>query len=196
MLKPMTTLTALHAQASQCTACGLCHTRQQVVFGGGNPQARIMLIGEAPGQQEDEQGQPFVGRAGQLLTQLLAQAGIDRQQHLYIANVLKCRPPANRVPTPEEANACKPLLQAQIALIKPSVLVLAGGTALRHVLGLKTPITQMRGQWLPTPFNRGQTQAMGVFHPSYLLRNHRTTPNSPRWLMLQDLQAIKAAAQL
>jgi DNA polymerase len=132
----------------QCRRCELANSRQQVVVGRGNPHARLLLIGEAPGAEEDASGQPFVGRAGKLLEQLLAAAGLDSERDLYIANVIKCRPPGNRKPSRTEIAACLPWLAQQIALQRPALIGLLGATALEALLGLKGGITKLRGQWL------------------------------------------------
>ena len=181
---------ALDALAQQCQACRSCSLalgRQQVVLSRGNPQARLMLIGEAPGAQEDERGQPFVGRSGLLLDQLLAAAGFDSDQDAYIANAVKCRPPGNRKPTTLELAACRPWLQQQIALVQPQVLVLVGATALQAVLGLKGPISQLRGQWQ----SLAGRACMPIFHPAYLLRNGSSQPGRPRDLTRLDLVAVR-----
>ena len=181
---------ALDALAQQCHACRSCSLalgRQQVVFSRGNPLARLMLIGEAPGAQEDGRGQPFVGRSGLLLDQLLATAGLDSHQDAYIGNAVKCRPPGNRKPTALELAACRPWLQQQIALVQPQVLVLVGATALQAVLGLKGPISQLRGQWTSL---EGRA-CMPIFHPAYLLRNGSTQPGRPRDLTRLDLVAVR-----
>jgi len=163
-----------------------------VVFGEGNPHTRIMFVGEGPGQTEDETGRPFVGRAGKLLTQMIEAVGLVRGEDTYITNVVKCRPPGNRVPTDAEMTGCFGYLDTQIRLIQPAILVLVGSTALRGVLGLKTPISKIRGQWLETPY--ASTRAMAVFHPSYLLRNASHAEGTPRWLTTQDMQEIRRAA--
>jgi uracil-DNA glycosylase family 4 len=141
-------LAELAAACGQCHRCGLAESRQQVVVGRGNPHARLLLIGEAPGAEEDASGMPFVGRAGKLLEQLLAEAGLDSERDLSIANVIKCRPPGNRKPSRVEIAACLPWLQRQIALQRPQLIGLLGATALEVLLGLKGGITKRRGQWL------------------------------------------------
>ncbi|WP_373532217.1 uracil-DNA glycosylase family protein [Vampirovibrio sp.] len=181
-------LTELAHMASVCTRCELSATRIQAVFSDGNPQASIMLVGEGPGQNEDETGLPFVGRAGQLLTQMLASVGLDRQRDLYICNVVKCRPPQNRKPKPAEMAACFPYLEAQIQAVQPKIILLAGATAVQDVLKTKQGITQIRGQWFETPY---RAKAMPIFHPSYLLRNPSSKPGSPKALMLADLETVK-----
>ncbi|MEZ4573370.1 MAG: uracil-DNA glycosylase [Vampirovibrionales bacterium] len=185
---------AVKSVALGCVACKLNETRQHVVFSDGNPQAGLMFIGEGPGAQEDETGIPFVGRAGQLLTKIIESVGLRRQQDTYICNVVKCRPPGNRVPTDVEMQQCYPYLHAQIHVLKPRIIVLVGATALRGVLGNRSPISKVRGQWLETPFpapNGGTAKAMAIFHPSYLLRNPSPNEGTPKWLTWQDIQAIK-----
>jgi len=151
-----------------------------------------MVIGEGPGAQEDASGLPFVGRAGQLLDQLLAGVGIDSHRDAYICNVVKCRPPANRRPTPVEMAACRPWLERQIQLVDPAVILLAGATALEGVLGIRGGITRLRGLWHSSvsPSLAGR-QLMPVLHPSYLLRNPSHEPGSPRWHTLEDLRAVR-----
>lgn len=175
--------------AKVCTRCQLAKTRTQAVFSDGNPGAKIMLIGEGPGQQEDETGIPFVGRAGQLLTQILASIGIDRKRDIYICNTVKCRPPGNRKPEPEEMAACFPYLEGQIHWVKPKIILLSGGTAVEDVLKVKTGITKIRGQWFDTPFDGAI--AMPIFHPSYLLRNFSKEKGSPKWLTWQDMKEVR-----
>ena len=180
-------LDALAQQCGACRRCPLALGRQQVVLSRGNPKARLMLIGEAPGAQEDALGQPFVGRSGQLLDQLLAEAGLDSSRDAYICNGVKCRPPGNRKPTALELAACRPWLQQQIALVQPQVLVLVGATALQAVLGLKGPISQLRGQW---QCFEGRA-CLPIFHPAYLLRNGSSQPGRPRDLTRADLVAVR-----
>lgn len=185
----ITQLEALKTQVLACTQCPLHQGRTKGVFADGNPHARIMFIGEGPGQNEDETGIPFVGRAGQLLTKIIESVGFDRQRDTYIANVVKCRPPGNRVPTDPEMAECWPYLQQQIDLIRPELIVLVGATALRGVLKIPTPISKIRGKWLDTPFYGAK--AMAIFHPSYLLRNASSEPNTPKWLTWQDMKLIR-----
>ena len=185
-------LATLAQACAECRLCPLAQGRQQVVVSRGNPQAPLMVIGEGPGAQEDAQGLPFVGRAGQLLDQMLASVGIDSNEGAYICNVVKCRPPDNRKPTPEEMAACRPWLQEQIALVDPAVIVLAGATAMEGVLGIKGGITRLRGQW-----QQGTDGAlegrwlMPIFHPSYLLRNASKEQGSPKWHTWQDLKELR-----
>jgi uracil-DNA glycosylase family 4 len=181
-------LEELAHEAATCTRCVLSRTRTQAVFSDGSPKAPIMLIGEGPGQQEDETGVPFVGRAGQLLTQILSSVGIDRKRDIYICNTVKCRPPQNRKPEPEEMSACFPYLEGQLHWVKPKVILLAGATAVQDVLKTKQGITRIRGQWFDTPFG---AKAMPIFHPSYLLRNPSKAQGSPKWLMWQDIKEVR-----
>lgn len=182
-------LDELACLADTCTRCVLSRSRTHAVFSDGNPKARIMLIGEGPGQQEDETGIPFVGRAGQLLTQILASVGIDRKQDIYICNTVKCRPPQNRTPEPEEMAACFPYLEGQIYWVRPQIILLCGATAVRDILNTKLGISKLRGQWFETPF--AGALAMPIFHPSYLLRNQSKEPGSPKWLTWQDMKALR-----
>ncbi|MEB3199590.1 MAG: uracil-DNA glycosylase [Synechococcaceae cyanobacterium] len=189
---PPPALQALAASCADCRRCGLAAGRRQVVVSRGNPRARLMVIGEGPGAQEDASGLPFVGRAGQLLDQMLASVGLDSNADAYICNVVKCRPPDNRRPTPEEMAACRPWLAEQIAAVNPALILLAGATAMEGVLGVKGGITRLRGQW-----HQGSDEAlagrwlMPVFHPSYLLRNPSRQQGSPKWLTWQDFQEVR-----
>ena len=177
----------LSAACHGCERCELATTRHSVVVGRGNPHARVLLIGEAPGQQEDEQGEPFVGRAGQLLEKLLGEAGLDSRRDLYIANVIKCRPPQNRKPTRTEIERCLPWLHQQLELLDPPLVVLAGATALQAVLGIKGGISKLRGQWIE---QQGRAYLPG-FHPSYLLRFGSRAPGAPQELTLADMQDVR-----
>ena len=151
--------------------CGfeICEQATNLVPGDGNPDAQVVFVGEAPGASEDKQGKPFVGRAGQLLTRMLAARGVefDRERDCYIANVVKCRPPNNRNPEPDEIAACSPFLEAQIAAVRPEVLVALGKFAAQTLLATDTPISRLRGQF----HDRNGVAVMPTFHPSYLLRN-------------------------
>ncbi|MCW8917340.1 MAG: uracil-DNA glycosylase [Gammaproteobacteria bacterium] len=160
--------TALQQRVRDCTACPeLVANRSQTVFGVGNPQAEWMVIGEAPGADEDQQGEPFVGKAGQLLNAMLHALGLKRQQ-VYIANVLKCRPPNNRDPLPEEAAACAAYLQRQIALVQPKVILVVGRIAAQNLLKVATPIGKLRGT---VHRYQGQIPLVVTYHPAYLLRS-------------------------
>lgn len=176
-------------EAAHCTRCPLHQGRTKSVFADGPPSAKLMLIGEGPGQNEDETGVPFVGRAGQLLTQILISVNIQRDKDIYICNVVKCRPPQNRAPLPEEMASCFPYLEEQIRLVKPRLILLAGATAMKAVLNIKEGITKVRGQWFDTNFEGAK--AMPIFHPSYLLRNQSKAVGSPKWLMWQDIQEVR-----
>ena len=181
-------LNELEKKCQNCIACELGKTRNKLVFADGNSHARVLLIGEAPGADEDATGKPFVGRAGKLLNQFLEQAGLSRQNDIYICNTVKCRPPQNRVPTDIEKKTCEHFLLEQIKLVNPEVILLCGATSMQTFLGKKEKISHIRGQWINILDNR---KAMVIFHPSYLLRNHRIDEGSPRWLMLQDLKKVK-----
>lgn len=160
-------LTELKTQVENCEKCPLSKSRNNVVFGEGNPHAPIFIIAEAPGRDEDLQGRPFVGKSGQLLDKILDACGFTRREHVFMSNIIKCRPPNNRTPSPLEAKTCMPYLLAQIELINPKIIILLGATALKNMLGAQMKITQLRGQWL----NLEGRLAMPVFHPSALLRN-------------------------
>lgn len=185
------TLDSLKEMVANCTRCVLSRTRTRTVFSDGNPEADIMLIGEGPGQDEDRTGIPFVGRAGQLLTQILASVGIDRQNDIYICNTVKCRPPQNRKPEPEEMDACFSYLEGQIYQVRPKLILLAGATAVQDVLKTREGITRIRGRWFDTAFG---IKAMPIFHPSYLLRNPSKEKGTPKWLMWQDIREIRRMA--
>jgi DNA polymerase len=159
------TLVDVAQEASTCTKCRLATSRTQVVFGVGNPDADLLFIGEAPGQHEDKQGEPFVGAAGQLLTRMLGEIGLTREQ-VYIANILKCRPPGNRDPQEDEIETCTPWLIEQISLIQPQVVVTLGNFATKFVLQTQTGITRMRGSVYPW---HGRT-VIPTFHPAAILR--------------------------
>jgi uracil-DNA glycosylase family 4 len=187
------TFAALREAALVCLRCPhLVRTRTQVVFGVGNPNAELMFVGEAPGADEDAQGEPFVGRAGQLLTKIIEAMGFRREE-VYIANVLKCRPdmPAgvsgNRKPTAEEMKTCLPWLEKQIELIKPRAMVALGATALEGLLGATTAVSKVRGRWL----DFHGTPVMATYHPAYLLRNQSVTEKRKVWEdMLQVLERL------
>lgn len=171
-----------------CTKCPLSKTRTNVVFSGGIPNHKMMLIGEAPGFYEDQQGEPFVGKAGQLLDKILASVGFSRKEHLYICNTLKCRPPENRDPLPEEETACREYLNAQIEILKPKIILLCGSIAAHAMLGTTQGITKIRGKWYEGP---NFSKMMPIYHPSYLLRNDSREKGSPKWQMWQDIKEIR-----
>jgi DNA polymerase len=156
----------LRAIAIACEKCRLSKTRTQVVYGVGNPKADLMFIGEAPGRDEDLQGEPFVGRAGQLLTDIIKAMKLTRDD-VYIANVIKCRPPENRNPEPDELDACRPYIRRQVELIQPKVIVTLGRFALQSLTEKAYGITSVRGQWL----EYNGVKVMPTYHPAYLLRN-------------------------
>ncbi|SFN14070.1 DNA polymerase [Formivibrio citricus] len=158
---------ALQASVSQCTACALCNDRTQTVFGVGNPQADLVVVGEAPGEEEDRLGEPFVGRAGKLLDNMLAAIREKRGERVFIANVLKCRPPGNRNPQPEEVALCSPYLLRQLQLIAPKVILASGRFAAHSLLQTQAPLSALRGKvhdWHGIP-------VIVTYHPAYLLRN-------------------------
>ena len=166
-----------------CCICPLRKSARQIVFGVGSPDADLMFIGEAPGHDEDVQGLPFVGRAGQLLTKIIEAMGLTRDE-VYIANICKCRPPENRAPTPEEMEACRPYLMRQIDVIKPNIIVLLGATAVRGLLQTKEGISKVRGQFLAWH----GIQVMATYHPAYLLRD----PSEKRKVW-EDMQKVRDA---
>lgn len=173
---------------SECLACGLAQQRQHVVISRGNPEARVMLIGEAPGANEDVAGEPFVGRSGQLLDRLLIEVGFDPLVDVFVTNAVKCRPPDNRKPTTAELLACRPWLDQQINVVNPRWVVLVGATAVRAMLGRKQSMGSLRGQWIALH----DRQWMPIFHPSYLLRNPSCEPGKPVSLTRDDLRQVRA----
>lgn len=173
---------------SNCYRCELGQSRTNAVIGRGNPNAPILIVGEGPGQQEDETGLPFVGRAGQLLEKILESVKLSSEQDVYICNIVKCRPPGNRTPTNDESEACKPYVLEQIRLVNPKIILLTGATAVRGLTGDKRGITKIRGEWIDW---QGYL-CMPILHPAYLLRNPSREPNSPKWLMWQDIKAVRA----
>jgi uracil-DNA glycosylase len=178
----------LAAHCQICQRCELGKTRTNAVVGRGSQTAPIMIIGEGPGQNEDEQGLPFVGRSGQLLEKILASVKLTIEKDIYICNVVRCRPPENRVPTPAEVAACKPYLLEQIRLVNPQIILLTGATAVKAITGKKEAISKIRGTWIEW---EGR-YCMPIFHPAYLLRNPEPTVGKPKWLMWQDIQAVRA----
>ncbi len=175
-----------HSLKNEALNCKNCHLREkctQVVMGKGSIENRIMFIGEGPGAEEDKKGIPFVGRAGRLLDKLLEAIKIKRED-IYITNIVKCRPPGNRVPTINEAKACAPILQAEIKLINPKVIVPLGSTALKYLVDDNMSITRMRGNWI----KRGKIFILPTFHPAYLLRN-----SNMKKYVIHDFKLIKKA---
>ncbi len=161
------TLEELRAAIGDCRRCKLWSGRTHLVFGVGNPKAKLMFVGEGPGRDEDLQGEPFVGRAGQLLTDIITKGMGLRREDVYIANVIKCRPPENRSPEPDEVESCEPFLKKQIELIRPQIIVALGKFAVQTLLKSKVPITRLRGIW----HDYHGVKLMPTFHPAYLLRN-------------------------
>ena len=172
---------------SFCISCNHSRTSSQVVVSRGNPTARIMIIGEAPGASEDSLGKPFVGRSGKVLDHLLESIGFNVNKDVFICNVVKCRPPENRRPTKAELHSCSPWLNQQILLVDPLIIVLAGATAVESVLGIKGGITTLRGKWQ----NWNGRLVMPLFHPSYLLRNSSQKEGSPISLTRLDLLSVR-----
>jgi DNA polymerase len=174
-------LCALAAAVAQCTRCAdLARTRTQTVFGVGNPEARVMFVGEAPGADEDAQGEPFVGKAGQLLNKIIAACGWQRNE-VYICNILRCRPPGNRTPLPKEAENCREWLDGQITIIDPEYIVCWGSCAAQNLLGTTDAIGRMRQRW----YQYGRAKVLCTYHPSYLLRN--PAAKKPVW---EDMQFL------
>ena len=162
----------LRENCLNCRRCGLCETRTNVVFGMGSPTAEVMFIGEGPGENEDLQGEPFVGRGGQLLDKMLAAVDLDRKTNVYIANIVKCRPPKNRDPLPEEQEACIGWLRNQVALIRPKIIVCLGRIAAMRIIKPDMKITREHGQF----FEKNGTLMMATLHPAALLRNPNQKP--------------------
>lgn len=181
-------LEGLARHASTCRRCRLHRGRRQVVFGEGDPRAPVMFIGEGPGEHEDRQGRPFVGRAGQLLDQILEAVAIPRES-VYITNMVMCRPPGNRSPQRDEIAACWPYLEHRIRLIRPRVIVALGNVPAQFFLKTTQGITKLRGQFFPW---KAGIEIYPMFHPSYLLRNASREPGSPKYLTWQDIKGLKA----
>ena len=178
-------LESLKREVSNCRSCDLHKTRRNVVFGSGNPNAQLMFIGEAPGEEEDRQGLPFVGRAGQLLTKIIEAMGLKRED-VYIANILKCRPPHNRMPLPTEILSCAQNIKTQVEMIKPKVICTLGKFASQTLLKTQVPITALRGKFQ----EYSGVAVMPTFHPAYLLRN----PQDKR-LVWEDMKKVKKELQ-
>ena len=177
---PIVSLDDVRARMGECTLCKLHKGRHTIVFGVGNPEARLMFVGEAPGEDEDVKGEPFVGKAGQLLTKMIEAMGL-RREDVYICNTVKCRPPNNRNPEPDELAACEPFLKGQLASVKPEVIVTLGKFAAQALLREQTPITRLRGQWREYE----GIPVMPTFHPAYLLRSPQE--KTKVW---EDLQSV------
>ncbi len=182
-----TTLDELRALLTDFEGCALRATATQLVFADGNPQSRVMFVGEAPGYDEDILGRPFVGRSGKLLDRMIAAIGLDRTS-CYLANVVPWRPPGNRTPTPQETAICLPFIRRQIELADPDILVCLGGPAMQTLLGIKDGITRSRGRWFSYDTGRREIRALATFHPAFLLRS----PLQKRFAW-RDFQALKRA---
>jgi DNA polymerase len=163
---PVVSLESVREEIGECTRCKLHKGRTNLVFGVGNPRARLMFVGEAPGEDEDKKGEPFVGKAGQLLTKMIEAMGLERED-VYICNTVKCRPPNNRNPEPDELSSCEPFLKGQLAAVKPEAIVTLGKFAAQALLRDETPISRMRGNWREYE----GIPVMPTFHPAYLLRS-------------------------
>jgi uracil-DNA glycosylase family 4 len=178
---PAQALRAIREDIGDCTRCRLARQgRKQIVFGVGNPRAELMFIGEAPGADEDQQGEPFVGRSGQLLNNMIKAMGLSRED-IYIANIIKCRPPGNRAPEGDECETCSPFLMRQIATIKPKVLVALGAVAAKTLLAINAPMSELRGKW----YDFCGTKLAVTYHPAFLLRDPRQKKEA--W---KDLQMV------
>ncbi len=186
-VKDIRTLEELRAALDAFEGCALKGTAKQLVFADGNPKAKIMFVGEAPGRDEDIEGLPFVGRSGKLLDRMLTAIGLDRTS-VYIANIIPWRPPGNRTPTPQESQICLPFIQRQIELVNPDILVCLGGPSAQTLLGIKDGITKTRGRWFTYDTGTREIRAMPTFHPAFLLRS----PLQKR-LAWRDFLAIKKA---
>lgn len=173
----------LEAQCDACTRCGLCETRHNVVFGAGNRQADILFVGEGPGEQEDLQGEPFVGPAGKLLDDMLSIIDLYRQENCYICNIVKCRPPRNRDPLETEQDACIGFLRNQVALVRPKIIVCLGRIAAKRLIDPEYRITRQHGQWV----RKGDFWMTAIYHPSALLRDVTKRPET-----FEDLLSIRA----
>jgi uracil-DNA glycosylase family 4 len=189
---PLVRLKTIAAEVAVCTKCPLHESRTNTVFFRGNPEAALCFVGEAPGADEDAQGLPFVGRAGQLLDKMIAAMGLRPEHDVYICNIIKCRPPENRKPTPEETATCIPYLHEQLALVHPKVIVALGNTAAGALLDTTLGITKLRGQF---KLYKGTTLVMPTYHPSYLLR---PSPQQAEWKKQawDDLRAVMTELKL
>lgn len=183
------TLDELRHRSAECSLCTLSEGRNSVVFGEGPPDAVLLLVGEAPGATEDETGRPFTGRSGKLLASLLEREGLYREK-IFITNMVKCRPPKNRAPTGAEIEACRPLLSAQVAALRPGLVVTVGNVPTRAFLSSKEGITGLRGRFYDCAWEGMDLTVRPVFHPSYLLRNRSFAPGTPCALTAGDVREI------
>lgn len=182
-METYTKMEELREAALACRRCGLCQGRTNVVFGSGNPQAKVMFIGEGPGEQEDLKGEPFVGRSGQLLDKMLAYVELSRQDNIYIANMVKCRPPQNRDPTKDEVALCMDWLRSQTRLISPRIIVCLGRVAAISLIDPGFKVTKQHGQF----YEKGGILFMGTYHPAALLRYPSNKPAA-----MEDLMALRS----
>ena len=181
----------LEFSIKNCKKCGLCNERKNAVVGTGKRDSSLLFIGEAPGEDEDKSGEPFVGKAGKLLTKIFQSVSLERED-VYITNIVKCRPPGNRTPNQDEMLVCYQYLEAQIALINPKLIVTIGTLASKYLLSDKIPQNAMISKIRGKLFNLdGGIQLIPIFHPSFLLRNTATSEGSPKWLTWQDMKNIK-----
>lgn len=186
-MKNFRNIKEIHSACRNCKSCNLSTSRNNVVVAKGNPEAKMFIIGEAPGEKEDITGFPFVGRAGKMLDAVLESVDIDPLNDCYITNIVKCRPPENRRPSSSEIKSCISWLDTQIEYLEPAIVVLAGSTAVEGYLGIKEPITKIRGSWVV----KNGIKFMPIFHPAYLLRNPSKEKGKPKWLTWQDLKKVK-----
>ena len=185
-------INSLKKSCISCHECELSATRTNVVFGRGNINSSLLVIGEAPGEQEDLQGYAFIGRAGKMLDKMFELVDIDTNKDCFISNIVKCRPPNNRKPKASEISSCFHWLEKQVELMNPKVVVLAGSTAVQSYLQIKDPISKLRGNWV----EKDGRKIMPIFHPSYLLRNPSQDVGKPKWLTLNDLKEVKKEINL
>ena len=181
-------LDKIKEECLNCKKCDLCKSRTNVVFSDGVPNNKLVLVGEAPGYWEDQKGLPFVGKAGQLLDKIFECVGFSRKENVYICNTIKCRPPENRDPLPEEKEACRYYLDKQLEILQPKIILICGKVALNSLLPYETSITKARGKWFE---GKNGAKMMPIFHPSYLLRNDSRLVGSPKWQTWQDIKEVR-----
>ncbi len=181
-------LETVRKECLNCEKCPLCKTRTNVVFSDGVPNSNLVLVVEAPGYWVYKKGLPFVGKAGQLLDKIFECVGFSRKKDVYICNTIKCRPPENRNPLPEEKEACKEYLDKQLEILKPKINLICGSVAMNSLLPDASGITKVRGKWFD---GKNGAKMMPIFHPSYLLRNDSREKGSPKWLTWQDIKEVR-----
>lgn len=182
-------LDIIKLECENCTRCPLHKSKTNTVFSDGIANNKIMLIGEAPGANEDLQGKPFVGKSGQLLDKILDSIGLSRSENIYICNTIKCRPPENRNPQSDEKEACREYLDKQIEILKPKIIILCGAVSVKSMIPEnELGITKIHGKWFDGPHG---SKMMPIFHPAYLLRNSSKETGAPKWLMWQDMKEVK-----